>query len=261
MATTTPPCCLRIPFTWDGTPTGTVATIPGTGHPTYVTAHTNPRAAVLLIHDLVGWTFPNLRLLADHYAREIDATVYVPDFFGGVVLPFAPILENRFADLGDLTAFWQANNRHAREPEIVAVARALRATYPKLGAVGFCYGGWAVFRLGAREFNDGGERLVDAVSAAHPTFLTKGDIDGVGVPVQLLAPERDAAYTDELKLYTFSVLLGRKDVSFDYQHMAGVEHGCLSRGDEREEGERDAMVRGKDAAVSWMRHWLHVQGA
>jgi dienelactone hydrolase len=35
--------------------------------------------AIIVIHDLYGWTFPNIRLLADHYAAEVGATVYVPD--------------------------------------------------------------------------------------------------------------------------------------------------------------------------------------
>lgn len=33
----------------------------------------------MIIHDLYGWEFPNTRLLADHYADEVNATVYVPD--------------------------------------------------------------------------------------------------------------------------------------------------------------------------------------
>ena len=36
-------------------------------------------AAILLVHDIFGWTFTNARLLADHFAKEADATVYLPD--------------------------------------------------------------------------------------------------------------------------------------------------------------------------------------
>lgn len=46
--------------------------------PTYVTG-SNSDVAILVIHDLFGWTFPNVRPLADSYAVEADATVYVPD--------------------------------------------------------------------------------------------------------------------------------------------------------------------------------------
>lgn len=44
----------------------------------YVTG-SNSEVAILVIRDLFGWTFPNIRLLADPYAEEADATVYVPD--------------------------------------------------------------------------------------------------------------------------------------------------------------------------------------
>ena len=44
----------------------------------YVTG-SNKDVAIVLIHDLFGWTFTNARLLADHFAKEVNATVYVPD--------------------------------------------------------------------------------------------------------------------------------------------------------------------------------------
>ncbi len=45
---------------------------------TYVTG-SNKDVAIMIVHDIFGWTFPNLRLLADHYAQEANATVYLPD--------------------------------------------------------------------------------------------------------------------------------------------------------------------------------------
>ena len=36
----------------------------------------------------------------------------------------------------------------------------------------------------------------------------------------------------------------------DYVHFAGVEHGCLTRGDAEQKGEREAMARAKNAAVT-----------
>jgi dienelactone hydrolase len=95
---------------------------------------------VLIVHDLLGWTFPNVRLLADHYAREANATVYVPDFFAGEVLPSEAIIHRRWHEI-DVPGFLKKNSRDIREPEIFECARVLRARYKKLGAVGFCYGG------------------------------------------------------------------------------------------------------------------------
>ena len=36
---------------------------------------------MMMVHDIFGWTFPNARLLADHYAKEADATVFLPDLY------------------------------------------------------------------------------------------------------------------------------------------------------------------------------------
>ena len=68
-------CCVK-GFKWDSAPQGKEITL--NGHDCYVTG-SNPQIGILLIHDLFGWTFRNIRLLADHYADEVDATVYVPD--------------------------------------------------------------------------------------------------------------------------------------------------------------------------------------
>jgi hypothetical protein len=45
----------------------------------------------------------------------------------------------------NLDLYLTTNSREARSPEILACARHLRARYPKLGTVGYCYGGWAGF--------------------------------------------------------------------------------------------------------------------
>lgn len=79
MSQTIRDCCLT-GFTWSGTPTGTVGTL--AQNRAYITG-TNKHAAILLIHDAYGWEFPNNRLLADHLAKEANATVFLPDFFEG----------------------------------------------------------------------------------------------------------------------------------------------------------------------------------
>ena len=243
-----PSCCLK-GFEWEGAPAGRIGKL--ANNDAYITGD-NADAAVLIVHDLLGWTFPNVRLLADHYAREAHATVYVPDFFGGETLPFGPILDEKWDEI-DLAGFVARNSRDIREPEIFDCARALRQKHKKVGAVGFCYGGWAVFRLGAKEHQP---PLVDCITAGHPSLLTKKDIDEVAVPVQILAPEIDPVYTAELKTHSFQTIttLG---VPFDYQHFPGVEHACFVRGDIRKAGEREAMARGKNAALGWFGQFLH----
>ncbi|KAI1115794.1 putative hydrolase [Nemania sp. NC0429] len=245
-------CCLQT-FTWGGTPTGKEVEL--AGNKSYVTGD-NKDVAILVIHDLFGWRYPNVRLLADHLAREADATVYVPDFFGGWEADWKLVEEERFAEM-DFGSFMKDNARDVRAPEIEACAKALKDSthgFKRLGAIGFCYGGWAVCHLGSRE--RGGGALVDVVSFGHPTFLVKEDIANLAVPIQMLAPELDHAFTAELKRYAFETLLGL-GLPFEYVHYPGIKHGGLVRGSEAVAHERDAMAAAKNSAVAWFRRHLH----
>lgn len=152
---------------------------PGSDNDTYIAGDESTDAALLLVPDLFGWTFNNIQLLADHYAREGNVTVYAPDFFGGEVIPSDLLVTEQY-DKIDLDGFITRNSREVREKEIFQFAKALRAKYKKVGAIGFCYGGWAVFRLGAKEHQP---PLVDCIIAGHPSLLIKKDVEEVAVPV------------------------------------------------------------------------------
>jgi len=241
-------CCVS-GFAWNGTPSGLTATVPGTSIPSYV-AGDNPSAALLMIHDLLGWTFPNARLLADHYAKEGNVTVYLPDFYSGEVLPFEPILAERWAEV-DLKGFMERNGRDKREPAIFECAKALRRKYENVGAVGFCYGGWAVCRLGSLKTGNDDNPLLSYGIMAHPSLVTKEDISGVDIPMLVLAPEHDRPYNAELKMHTFETFQ-KRGIYFNFVYFPGVYHGGLVRGDEEKPGEREAMIRAKNAVTAWV---------
>ncbi|KAI1809219.1 putative endo-1,3-1,4-beta-D-glucanase [Poronia punctata] len=240
-------CCIR-GIQWDAAPIGSETELAGKS--CYVSG-SNSSVAVMIIHDLWGWTFKNTRLLADHYAKEIGATVYVPDFFSGEILP-RDILsdESRWSEL-DLPAFDARNSKSVRFPEITECAKALRSKYARTGAVGFCFGGWAVFRLGSKE-----NTLVDCISTAHPTFLEKDEIGEVAVPVQIIAPEFDPRFTVELREFC-NHKIPTLGVPYTLQYFPGVGHGFAIRGDPDRSLEREGMAKAKAAVVYWMRQWLH----
>ncbi|KAK7898008.1 hypothetical protein LTR67_004640 [Exophiala xenobiotica] len=247
-------CCVKGSL-WNGNPTGEEITL--ANNETYVTGN-NPNVAIMVIHDAFGWTFPNTRILADSYAKEADATVYMPDFFGGEVLPSDIVRDPSQWHKLDMPGFMGRNTKEIREPEIFSCVRALRSQgYKRVGVIGFCFGGWAVFRLGAKEKEKDNDGLVDCISTAHPSLLEKGEIDAVGVPVQILAPENDVMFTPDMKEYANKVIptLG---VPYDYQYFPGVEHGFATRGDEKDVVEYKAMNRAREAAISWFKVWLHL---
>ena len=63
-------------FKWDGTSVGKDTTL--NDAKAYVTGDSKT-TAILILTDIFGHTLPNIRLIADHYAKEANATVYVPD--------------------------------------------------------------------------------------------------------------------------------------------------------------------------------------
>ncbi|KAI1122110.1 putative hydrolase [Nemania abortiva] len=243
-------CCLQT-FKWGGTPTGTETKL--AGNDSYVTGD-NKDAAVLIIHDVFGWKYPNVRLLADHYAREADVTVYVPDFFGGWVVDYELAEAGRF-DKIDLASMTKKNSREIRAPEMEACAKALKSElgFKRLGTIGFCYGGWGVCHLASKERS---EPLVDVISMGHPSWLVKEDIANLTVPVQFLAPEIDPVFPPELKTYAFATLL-ELNLPFEYVHYPKIVHGALVRGSETVDKEREAMAAAKNSAVAWFKQHLH----
>ena len=68
--------CCRQGFRWEGKPTGQETKIEGLD---VYFAGDKKDAGILLAHDAFGWAFNNNRLLADHFAQEVGATVYLPD--------------------------------------------------------------------------------------------------------------------------------------------------------------------------------------
>ncbi|KAI1438335.1 putative hydrolase [Xylaria sp. CBS 124048] len=243
-------CCFKT-FDWDGTPSGTETKL--NNNDCYVTGD-NKDAAVLFIHDVFGWKYRNNRLLADHYAREANVTVYVPDFFHGWVVDYKLVEEGRFHEI-DLKTFAADNARPVRGPEIEAAAKTLKGElgYKRLAAVGFCYGGWAVCELASKKHTT---PLIDAASLVHPSWMTEADIDNLAVPVQFLAPEIDQTFTPELKAHAFATLVKSK-LPFEYVHYPNITHGNLVRGSQQNPLEREAMASAKNSASAWFRKYLH----
>lgn len=160
------------------------------------------------------------------------------------------MVEERWQEI-DLKGFQKRNDKDVRWPEIESFAKALRDEYGRLGTIGYCYGGWTGLWLGSAKY-----QLVDCVSIAHPTWATKEELDDIAVPIQIVAPEIDAAFTPELKAHANTVI-PTKGVPYDYQFFPGVVHAMATRGDPNAKNERRSMIRAKNAAVAWMKEWLH----
>ena len=105
------------------------------------------------------------------------------------------------------------------------------------------------FALGAKSDD---EPVIDCISTAQPTWLTKEEICNLGALVQVLVPEHDGEFVEELKAYTNQVIqtLGE---TYDYQFFLRLEHAFATRGDPNTQAEREGMERANDATVLWFR--------
>jgi dienelactone hydrolase len=172
-------------------------------------------------------------------------------FDGEVLSPDILRDESRHSEL-DLKAFWERNSKPIRTPEITTCAQDLRAKHKHFGVIGFCFGGWAVFRLGSKSHSP---PLVDCISTAHPSVLEEKEMQNVAVPVQIIAAEHDLMFPPEMREVANRILpsLG---VPYEYQYFPGAKHGFATRGNAGDERELKAMVRAKDCAVVWFQRWL-----
>ncbi|EMD96487.1 hypothetical protein COCC4DRAFT_177710 [Bipolaris maydis ATCC 48331] len=234
-------------FKWNGQTVGKETKLNNVN--AYVTGD-NKDAAILIITDVFGWTLPNVRLVADHYAQEANATVYVPDLFHGEVVDPDALSDPEKQKNFDIGAFLGRHSKQARWPEIKEHAQTLKSQYKKVAAIGFCYGGWAAFKLAADP------SLIDAISTAHPSLLEKSEIEGVKVPVQVLSPENDFAYTDELKQATFDIL-PKTGVQWEYIYFPGLTHGFAVRGNPNDAAQKAGLERAKRSAVNFFNEFLH----
>lgn len=166
-------CCIS-GFTWNGTPRGREGKLGK--HNAYVAGTANSGVAILFLHDINGWKFVNNRLLVDHFAKEVDATVYLPDLY--VYIPTYPCVALTAGSLNgysydgeevdedlmanprkiaefDFMAWFGRQNKDLRGPEVFEAARILRQElgFKKVAAIGYCWGGWVAFQLGAKGIN------------------------------------------------------------------------------------------------------------
>ncbi len=245
------PCCLK-GFTWNGTPKGKIGKL--ADNEAYIAGNSSKRA-ILYVHDALGWDWTNARLLADHFAAEVDATVYVPDFYHG----FHPTEKDvniyvgddgeaklEFTSDFDVKEFFTKNSPDARLPEILACAKELKKKYAFLGAVGYCWGGGVGFKIAAKEHG----KLFDCVTIAHPGTPSDDDIRNLSVPVQILSPEHDPTFTQERKDFCLKEI-PKLGIDFLYNYFPGVVHGFATKGDPENEVQKRALERAKNAVVQW----------
>jgi len=230
-----------------GTPTGKVEVV--ADRKTYVTG-SNTTNAILYITDVFGYEMPNHRLIADTFAAELPVTVYVPDFLDESAFPLDEEARKK-VDFGKFAAF---NAKPKRYPQILAVAKELKSKYEKVLAIGYCWGAWGVFMLGAE---DG---LLAGAAVNHPSALSiPEDLENLKVPALIVAPYTDQQFPPESRAIAEKIF-DRKAIEeklfFKIAVYPGFVHGFTARGNTEDPFTNDAIEDAKNESVMFFRKCL-----
>jgi len=229
----------------EGTPYGKVETI--NGRATYVSAppKSNSKSCLVILHDGFGYELVNNRLLSDAFAQGIGCTLYLPDFFEGTA--YEP---GKY----ELEDFLKSNSKEVRWPQIKDYVTALKKEhgYEKVGAIGYCWGGWGTWKLA------GLDGAIDACAVAHPSLIEADDAKVINVPALIICAEMDSQLTDEKREKIQKVMV-EKAKSGLYSKLAyypGTAHGFAVRGDLSNPLVLRALESARDDAVSFFKTFL-----
>jgi len=202
----------------------------------YVTG--NGEKAIIIITDIFGWRFANMRGVADQYAAG-GFTVYIPS----VINDGEDAHPDRIADWRADMQNWLQRNSTARAGERgVALAKAVADKHKRIAIIGFCYGAKGAIEAFKTEH-------LHACVLYHPTFFTLEDIPQLANkgPMLFQCAETDQAF-DHLRK-DFEEGLGKQaDVKFNTY--PGTTHGYASR------PEGDNEKKQKDIAHNEAIQWL-----
>jgi len=266
-------CCLSGTVN-SGTPKGREDTIGGLD--TYISEPEGGSTAktVIFLVDIFGWKFPNVRLLADDYAKA-GFYCYIPDVHQGDSLPIEflqnvepPLKDQEQAGLVDKvknTAIvgttlgpWLLKHREAvSEPIISGFVNTVRQIpgTQKIGAIGFCWGGrYAILQAhGKKEGSVGG---VDAAYACHPSLIAiPGDFEPVTMPLSLALGDRDSLL-DAKSVEQIKEVMDKKSSPSEVRIYEDQVHGFTLRGDWSSEKDKKAMDDSEEQGISFFKRYL-----
>ncbi|KAL1867168.1 hypothetical protein VTK73DRAFT_4280 [Phialemonium thermophilum] len=233
---------------------------------------------LVIVPDAFGWEFVNTRLLADRLAQRGGYRVYLPDFMEGCAAPLSMLdstrglftstsIWSKIAWVPSLmTTFlpWAFYTRMGKTgPVVEGFFRRLRKdTDPQLpiGAVGFCWGGKHVIRMGdTAQFAIDGRPLFDAAFVGHPIDVSiPADIQSIGVPFSFALGDKDHHVSSEGATVLRGILAekpeGQKGELVIYPNCG---HGFALRADlTTNEVAKQAADEAEEQCITWFKAHL-----
>lgn len=229
--------CCGEGFKYEGESVGSLKTL--AGYECYVTGPEDSDKVVIHITDVFGHSFINNKLVSDEFGKA-GYRVIVPDLFNGDPAPANP------SEDFDLKTQWFPN--HGFDTAKVVTDKVLDYIKSEikpsfLGAIGYCYGAKLAIQ-------HSGEKKVDSIAIAHPSFVTKDEVKGIKTPIMVAAAETDPIYTDDLRIESEQIL---KDIGATYflTRASGVYHGFAIRGDPNDKMNAFARKKACHDFIQW----------
>jgi len=262
----------------EGKATGSMATVgPLQSYIAKPAQESKGKRALVITTDLFGIMI-NSQLIADSFARDLNATVFIPDLFDGKPMPawsMEPLFTAFFgfyktpkSIFGRIFNFlyriamvvmilpWvipfviKHINHKKKIPKVEAFLAALRKDgYQQIGMIGYCYGVPFCMEFASRPPEATG---VDAISAVHGQIKVPKDIEALKKPCLFLCADKDGAFPHADRLKAEAMLRERKDAAnYVFRDYPGCSHGFAIRGDVGVETVRKAKQDCYEEAVKF----------
>lgn len=250
----------------------------------------SPSKLLLLLTSGTGIHSTNNKLQADKFASE-GYLVIMPDQFGGDPAPTTNMLPTESSPsfieqvkMGIAEAaksftidMWLARHTPATVlPRLHAVLAAVREEFADAIAngggmygVGYCFGGKYIPLLASelgddqaagqkdpsREVEEGMVKRGPAIKAgviAHGTSIEKSDLEGVSVPLGIVAVQNDALFPDEIREEGVKAIKA-KGVEVESWVYPGVPHGFAVLGDYEDQTIQVAQKQAFEVMLGWLK--------
>lgn len=228
----------------------------------------NAKSAVLILHDIFGFTFPNARLIADSLASA-GFDVYLPDLFAGSVVEpeAADAVSGKFEGIG--TSIRRGVKLLLALPKVVSILAfrqsscpgdvdaclsKLKSRYQKVGVVGYCFGGRQAILLSQRPSGT----QCDAYAVAHPggVIAVPGDLEFPAPVLYILAEKEFQAPYDHNLIQSTLESMNKNGKVAESKYYPGTTHGFATRVDESVADLKKARDEALQATVEFFKAHL-----
>lgn len=211
-------CCTIPPVQSDYTPKGTFKSIGGFNK-VYVTGPANTDKAIVCVFDIFGY-FPQTQQGADIIGDQLNATVYMPDFFEpgqafdiGRYPPKSKEDEQAIQDF-----FGGVASPPDAVKKLTAFGNHLKSQgVAKIGTYGFCWGGKVVVCA------SGDNTPFSASAIVHPAMLSVDDAQKLTIPFAIY-PSKDEPVDEFEKIVEVLKAKPFADLS-DHKYYSEMFHG------------------------------------